>query len=167
MNCKIPVSTRKYFNCRVKTLSLRFQDNKNMIFKYRKHFGIIRILLGILFLVFPVYEYLRRGGEISEESMTLLFVMVFYLMYSYSAIKNGIRELNNNMPSFDLFRFFEAAMNGFMGLFFLILTFSKSIAPAGKFFVFILAVLTIANMIRDLRLISIQYVEKRRSQSSK
>ncbi len=138
-----------------------------MIIKYRKHFGVIRILLGILFLIFPVYEYLRRGGEISEESMSLLFVMVFFMLYSYSAIKNGIRELGDIMPAFDLFRFFEAAMNGFMGLFFLILTFSKSIPGLGKIVFFILTVITILNMVRDMRLISLQYVEKRKQSQSK
>ena len=138
-----------------------------MIFKYRKQFGVIRIILGILFMVFPVYEYLRRGGEFSEESVSLLFVMAFFLIYSFSAIKNGIRELSDILPAFDLFRFFEAAMNGFMGMFFLILIFAKSIPPVGKFVFIILAGITIISMIRDLRLISIQYFDKKKQSQSK
>lgn len=135
-----------------------------MIFKYRRTFGIIRIFLGILLLVYPVYEYLQQKGELSEDSMTLLFVMIFFLLYSYSAISNGIREISLQMPAFNLLRFFEAAMNGFLGLYLLIITVAMKIAITAKILILLLAIIIIVNMVRDLRLISIQYVEKRRNQ---
>lgn len=133
-----------------------------MIFKYRKLFGIIRILLGILYLLFPGYEYFRQGGELSELSMTLLFVFLFFLLYSLSAIRNGILELNKVLPAFNLLRFFEAAMNGFIGLYILIISVYMKISSSTKIFFVLLALIIIMHMIRDLKLISIQYYDRRR-----
>ena len=138
-----------------------------MIFKYRRIFGIIRILLGILFSSYAGYQYFQQGGPISEEKMTMLFVMVFFLMYSYSAIRNGVRELNENMPAFNLLRFFEAAMNGFIGLYFLILIFTLELLPTVRFIFLLVDIIIVVSMVRDLRIISIQYFDRRRKDAGK
>lgn len=138
-----------------------------MIFKYRRIFGFIRIFLGITFTSYAAYYYFQENGPISEESMTMLFVLVFFLMYSFSSIRNGIREINDNMPAFNLLRFFEAAMNGFIGLYFLILIFTLELLPTVRFLFLIIDLAIILSMVRDLRIISIQYYDKKRQQSNK
>ena len=129
--------------------------------KYRKFFGIIRIFLGILFFMYPAYEFFSQGDLQSEESFRWLFVMLFFLAYAYSSVKNGIREIGGLNPAFNLLRFFEASMNGFLSLYLLILVFASEMSGFANFFIIILALITIFNMVRDIRIISLQYYEKK------
>lgn len=129
--------------------------------KYKKLFGTIRILLGMLFFIYPAYEFFQQGGMQSEESMRWLFVFIFFLIYSYSAIRNGIRELGGQNPAFNLPRFFEASMNGFISVYIIILLIAADLNGYAKFLLFILSLLTLLSMIRDLRYISLQYYEKK------
>lgn len=138
-----------------------------MLFKYRKHFGIFRIFLGILLALTAGYYYFQQTGPVSEEKMTILFVLIFFLMYSYSAIRNGISEFNENMPAFNLLRFFEAAMNGFLGLYLLILVFTMNVNIPVRMVILLLDILIIISMVRDLRIISIQYYDRKRKESKK
>ncbi|MCK4920559.1 MAG: hypothetical protein KAS71_05900 [Bacteroidales bacterium] len=138
-----------------------------MIFKYRRIFGFFRILLGITFTSYAAYYYFQENDPISEDSMTMLFVLVFFLMYSFSSIRNGIREINENMPAFNLLRFFEAAMNGFIGLYFLILIFTLELLPTVRFLFLIIDVAIVISMVRDLRIISIQYFDRKRQRTNK
>ena len=129
--------------------------------KYKKLFGTIRILLGIIFLIYPAYEFLNQQGFQSEESARWLFVFIFFLLYAYSAINNGIKEIGGNPPAFNLVRFFEAAMNGFVSLYLIIIIIAANINANGKFLLVLLALLTLISMVRDLRIISLQYYEKK------
>jgi len=138
-----------------------------MLFKYRRIFGIFRILLGVTFTSYAAYYYFQQSGPISEDKMTMLFVLVFFLMYSYSSIHNGIREINENLPAFNLLRFFEAAMNGFIGLYFLILIFTIELLPAVRFIFLLIDILIVISMVRDLKLISIQYYDRKRQLHNK
>ena len=138
-----------------------------MLFKYRKIFGIIRILLGILFIIYPGYYYFSQETILSEQGMTIFFVFVFFLLYAYSAIRNGIQEINENLPAFNMLRFFEASMNGFIGLYFLILVFTLKIPMHVKVLFFLITIVIIIAMVRDIKLISIQYIERKRNQVNK
>lgn len=138
-----------------------------MLFKYRRIFGFFRIVLGVTFTSYAAYYYFKESGPISEEKMTMLFVLTFFLMYSYSSIRNGIRELNENLPAFNLIRFFEAAMNGFIGLYFLILIITMEILPAVRVFFLIIDIAIIVSMVRDLKIISIQYYDRKREIQNK
>ncbi len=129
--------------------------------KYRKFFGIIRIFLGILFFMYPAYEFFSLGDLHSEESIRWLFVMLFFLAYSYSSVRNGIREIGGFNPAFNLLRFFEASLNGFLSLYLLILVFGSKITGFARFFLIILSLITIVNMVRDIQIISLQYFEKK------
>jgi hypothetical protein len=129
--------------------------------KYKKLFGIIRILLGMLFFIYPAYEFFQQGGIQSEESMRWLFVFIFFLVYAYSAIRNGIREIGGLDPAFNLPRFFEASMNGFISIYIIILLIVAELNGYAKFLLFILTLLTLISMIRDLRYISLQYYDKK------
>lgn len=129
--------------------------------KYRKLFGIIRIFLGILFFMYPAFEFFRNGDLQSEESFRWLFVMLFFLAYAYSSVRNGVREIGGFNPAFNLLRFFEASLNGFISLYLLILVFASSMSGYAKFFLIVLALVTILNMVRDVRIISLQYYEKK------
>lgn len=97
----------------------------------------------------------------SEESMRWLFVFIFFLIYAWSAIRNGIRELGGENPAFNLARFFEASMNGFLSIYIIILLIVAELNGYAKFLLFILFLLTLLSMIRDLRYISLQYYEKK------
>ncbi|MCF8381359.1 MAG: hypothetical protein K9H49_17430 [Bacteroidales bacterium] len=138
-----------------------------MLFQYRRLFGIFRILLGILFTTVTAYFYFQKSGPVSEESMEMLFVFLFFLMYSYSSIRNGIREINENLPAFNLLRFYEAAMNGFIGLYFLILIFTLDLLPGVRVLFLIIDIAIVLSMVRDLKIISIQYYDKKKEQSKK
>ena len=138
-----------------------------MIFKYRRVFGLIRILLGVVFTSYAAYYYFQENGSISEESMTMLFVFSFFLMYSFSSIRNGVRELNENMPAFNLLRFFEAAMNGFIGFYFLILIFTLDLLFTVRILFLLIDIVIIISMVRDLRIISIQYFDRKRQGGGK
>ncbi len=129
--------------------------------KYRKFFGIIRIFLGILFFLYPTYEFFNQDDLQSEESTRWLFVMLFFLAYAYSSVKNGIREIGGFNPAFNLLRFFEASLNGFLSLYLLILVFSSKMSNYAKFFLVILILITFLNMVRDIRILSLQYFEKK------
>jgi hypothetical protein len=129
--------------------------------KYKKLFGTIRILLGALFLIYPAYEFFNQGGEQSEETMRWVFVFFFFLLYSYSAVRNGVRELAGELPAFNLPRFYEASMNGFISAYLLILIFASQLNGYAKFLLILLTLLTLLSMIRDLRIISLQYYERK------
>lgn len=129
--------------------------------QYKKIFGIIRILLGILFFLYPTYEFLNQNGTQSDDSIRWLFVMIFFMLYSYSAIRNGIRELGGIQPAFNLPRFFEASMNGFLSIYLFILFFVSEMNASAKIILFILALATLFSMIRDIRIISLQYLERK------
>lgn len=129
--------------------------------KYKKLFGTIRIFLGMLFFIYPAYEFFQQGGMQSEESIRWLFVFIFFLIYAYSAIRNGIRELGGHNPAFNLPRFFEASLNGFISIYIIILLIVADLNGYAKFLLFMLTLLTIVSMIRDMRYISLQYYEKK------
>ena len=130
--------------------------------KYKKLFGTIRILLGVLFLSYPAYEFFNQENAQSEETMRWVFVFFFFLLYAYSAVRNGVRELAGELPAFNLPRFFEASMNGFISIYLLILIFAAKLNGYARFLLVILTLLTIFTMVRDLRIISFQYYERRR-----
>lgn len=138
-----------------------------MLFKYRRIFGFFRIFLGLTFISYAAYFYFQQSGPISEELMTMLFVLVFFLMYSYSSIRNGIREINENLPAFNLLRFYEAAMNGFIGLYFLIRIYVMDLLPGVKIFFLLIDIAIIVSMVRDLKIISIQYYDRKRQLHNK
>lgn len=127
----------------------------------KKLFGFLRIILGILFFIYPANEFFKQGGMHSEESMRWLFVMLFFLIYSYSAIRNGLREIGGFPPAFNLTRFYEAAMNGFISIYMFILLFVSGLNLYAKVLLLVLALLTLISMIRDIRIISLQYLEKK------
>ncbi len=127
----------------------------------KKTFGLIRIFLGILFFIYPAYEFFSLGGTQSEESIQWLFVMLFFLAYSYSAVRNGIREIGGFLPAFNIFRFFEASMNGFISIYLIILIFASNLNGYAKFLLVILCLLTLFSMVRDIKIISLQYFEKK------
>lgn len=129
--------------------------------KYKKLFGIIRIFLGMLFLIYPAFEFFQQGGMQSEESMRWLFVFIFFLVYSFSAVRNGIREVGGQNPAFNFIRFFEASMNGFISVYIIIILIASRLNSYAKFMLFILIILTLFSMIRDIRYISLQYYEKK------
>jgi hypothetical protein len=132
-----------------------------LMIHYKKLFGTIRILLGILFFAYPAIEYFNSGEMQSESSMRWLFVMIFFIAYAYSSIRNGIREIGGYQPAFNLLRFFEASMNGFIAVYIVILLFAASINNIIKFPLFILFLLTFLSMVRDIRIISIQYLDRK------
>lgn len=129
--------------------------------KYKKLFGVIRILLGILFLIYPLMEFLKGTGEKSMDHQKWLFALFFFLLYAVSAVKNGIHELRNVNPSFDLLRFFEASMNGFIALYLVIVTFAIKSSFFTSTVLLLLVLILILSLVRDLRILSLQYYERR------
>ncbi len=133
-----------------------------MLFKYRKYFGALRIFFGLVFFFFPVYEMIRNASESGPDFSRWGFILFFFLLYSVSAISNGIKEINEQMPGFHLLRFFEASLNGFIAIYLLILIFSLELDFGAKFLFLLLNLVLIIAMVRDLRLISLQYYEKKK-----
>jgi len=129
--------------------------------KYKKVFGLIRLFLGMTLFIYPAYEFFRKGGLNGEEGFRWLFIFVFFLLYAYSSIRNGFRELAGLWPKFNLPRFFEASMNGFISLYLLILIIGSRLNSTTKFLLLFLFVLFLFSMIRDLRMISIQYYDRK------
>lgn len=136
---------------------------------YKKLFGSIRVFLGILVISYPIMEYMKvQNNQFSiEQNIRWLFVFLFFLLYSWSAIQNGIRELKGELPKFNLPRFFEASMNGFLGIYMLIFLFFQQLNGYAKFMLALVALITLTNMVRDLRIISLQYYEKRQKMKSR
>ncbi len=130
--------------------------------KLKKLFGTIRIILGVLFLGYPAYEFFNQETAQSEESMRWVFVFFFFLLYAYSAVRNGVRELAGELPAFNLPRFFEASMNGFISFYLIILIIASSLNGYARFMLLVLTLLTIFTMVRDLRIISLQYYDRKR-----
>jgi hypothetical protein len=139
----------------------------DFIFKYRKHFAILRIILGILYLYYPLNEFILKDKKLPEGQEQWIIVVFFFLLYTISAINNGIKEFKGDLPSFNLLRFFEVSMNGLIALYLLIIIFAVKLAPAIIFFLLILDALIIIGFVRDLRILSIQYYDKRRKMKDK
>ena len=129
--------------------------------RFNKLFGIIRIILGLLFLMYPTFEFFNQGGLQSEKNTRWLFVFIFFLIYAYSAVRNGLRELAGNPPAFNLSRFFEASLNGFISVYLIILIFATGLNSYAKFLLALLAITTLLSMIRDIRILSMQYYERK------
>jgi hypothetical protein len=58
-------------------------------------------------------------------------------------------------------------MNGLIALYLLIIIFAVKLAPAIIFFLLVLNALIIVGFVRDLRILSIQYYDKRRKMKDK
>jgi hypothetical protein len=138
-----------------------------MLIKYQRFFGILRIISGVIFIIYPVQNYLNMEETSSEDDLRSFFVMLFFAIYAISAIRNGILELSRKMPLFNLFRFFESAMNGFVSVYLFIILFTAELNAYAKFLIFILASVLLLSMIRDTRLISVQYYDKRKKAHEK
>lgn len=133
-----------------------------MLIKYQRLFGIIRIIAGLLFFIYPVRYSLSAENTAGEDKLRWLFVLFFFTIYAISAIRNGIREINRTLPHFNLLRFFEASMNGFVSAYLLIVLFTADLNGFAWFFVFLLTIILILSMVRDVRMISIQYYDRKR-----
>jgi hypothetical protein len=136
-----------------------------LLIKYKKFFGTFRILLGILYLAYPLSEYLKLSE--SSDKQKWVFAIFFFVLYSFSAIKNGFKEIKDELPSFDLLRFFEIAMNGFISIYLLIVTVATRPSAFTFIFLIILAVLLALSMLRDLRLFSLQYYIRKKESIDK
>jgi hypothetical protein len=139
----------------------------DFIFKYRKQFAVLRIILGILYLYYPLNEFILKDKKLPEGQEQWIIVVFFFLLYTISAINNGIKEFKGDLPSFNLLRFFEVSMNGLIALYLLIIIFAVKLAPAIIFFLLVLNALIIVGFVRDLRILSIQYYDKRRKMKDK
>ena len=133
-----------------------------MIFKYRKAFGALRFMLGFLFLAYPVIEFLNNYSASQDEHFTWLFAIFFFLLYTISATRNGIKEFNLDWPHFNLLRFFEIALNGFISLYLVILIFWLELRPFGITLFILAVVILIIHTFRDIRLLSIQYYDRKK-----
>ncbi len=132
-----------------------------MLIKYRKLFGFIRLILGVIFFSYPLIEFVKANTADSINQQKWLFALFFFLLYMISAVKNGFRELSGKLPSFDLLRFFEIAMNGFMALYMILISIAAKAGFATTLAIFFLALILILNMVRDLQIVSFQYYEKK------
>jgi hypothetical protein len=139
----------------------------DFIFKYRKQFAVLRIILGILYLYYPLKEFILKDKKLPEGQEQWIIVVFFFLLYTISAINNGIKEFKGDLPSFNLLRFFEVSMNGLIALYLLIIIFAVKLAPAIIFFLLVINALIIVGFVRDLRILSIQYYDKRRKMKDK
>jgi hypothetical protein len=64
----------------------------DFIFKYRKQFAVLRIILGILYLYYPLNEFILKDKKLPEGQEQWIIVVFFFLLYTISAINNGIKE---------------------------------------------------------------------------
>ncbi len=138
-----------------------------MLIKYQRLFGVIRIIAGLIFFIYPIRYSLTAEHTLQEDRVRWLFVLFFFTVYAISAVRNGIREINREMPHFNLLRFFEASMNGFVSAYLLIVLFTAKLNGYAQFFLFILTAILILSMVRDVRMISLQYYDKRKKAHEK
>ncbi len=134
-----------------------------MLIKYQKIFGIIRILLGIVFFSYPLIEFMNDEGLTGPNHQRWLFAMFFFLLYAISSIKNGVREIMGTLPAFDFLRFFEIALNGFMAIYVAIIAFAMESTSLTLFLLLLIALILFISMLRDMRILSLQYYERKRS----
>lgn len=134
-----------------------------MLIKYRKFFGVARIFLGIIFFSYPLIEFLNDGGLSGANQQRWIFAIFFFLLYAISSIKNGIREIMGTLPAFDFLRFFEIAMNGFMSVYVAIIAFAMDSSSLTLGLLLLFAIMLFISMLRDLRILSIQYYERRQA----
>ncbi len=133
----------------------------SFLIKYRKLFGSIRILLGILFVIYPFSQYLDAHRSGSEDSSSWMFALIFFILYAVSALANGFRELQGNTPSFSLLRFFEITLNSFVAFYILIILFAVKLNAMTIFLLSLLALVIAVSTLRDMRYLSLQYYEKK------
>lgn len=133
----------------------------SFLIKYRKLFGIIRILLGLLFLLYPFSQYLKSGQEGGQDNTKWLFALIFFILYTLSAIANGLRELQGRTPAFTLLRFFEITLNSFVALYLLIIVFTVKLDVVAVILLLLSALVIAIAALRDMRYVSLQYYEKR------
>jgi len=127
----------------------------------RYGFGVLRLLAGLLFVYVPArIIWLDKSPDLTENT-GLLFTSFFFLLYSWSAVTNGIRELREIPPAFSLLRFFEIAMNGFVSVYLIILTIVAQTALSFRIMMLLGAFFLGIMMVRDARLVSRQVAEKR------
>ena len=134
-----------------------------MLIKYRKIFGLIRILLGILLFAYPLIEFLNDGGLTGVNQQRWLFAMFFFLLYAISSIKNGVREIMGSLPAFDFLRFFEIALNGFMSIYVIIIAIAMKSSSMTMMLLLLFALLLFVSMLRDMRILSLQYYQKKKA----
>jgi len=139
----------------------------SFLLKYKKLFGAIRILLGILFVVYPFSQYMKTHAEGSQDSDSWMFALIFFILYAVSAIANGLRELQNKVPSFNLLRFFEITLNSFVAIYIVIVIFAVKLNPASVVLFALLALVVAVSALRDMRFLSLQYYEKKQKLKEK
>jgi hypothetical protein len=129
--------------------------------RYQRFFGILRILLGAAYLLVPAYPLINGLYAEGDDRNRLYFTFLFFLLYAYSSITNGLRELRHTQPAFSLLRFFEFALNGFISLYLLILFATSGIIWSFRIIMLLGALVIIVSFVRDARIISRQYAERK------
>ncbi len=137
------------------------------LLKYNRLFGIIRILLGILFIIYPFSQYLDAMKNESSTSSSWMFALLFFILYAISALANGLREIQGKQPAFSLLRFFEVTLNSFVTIYIIIIILAVHLNPVTVFLFTLLDTVIAISALRDMRYISIQYYEKKETLKNK
>ena len=133
----------------------------SFLIKYHRLFGSIRILLGILFVIYPFSQYMKTSASGSQDSSSWMFALLFFILYAVSAIANGLRELQGKTPSFSLLRFFEITLNSFVALYIIIIIIAVKLNAISIFLFVLLTLVITISALRDMRYLSLQYYEKK------
>lgn len=124
-------------------------------------FGLLRIILGIAYLSVPAYPLFSGTFPEGDDRNRIYFTFLFFLVYSYSAIVNGLREIRKTEPAFNLLRFFELAMNGFISLYLVILFATSGANLSFRIILLLASIIIMISTVRDARIIGVQYRAKK------
>ena len=137
------------------------------LIRYKKLFGSIRLLLGMLFVIYPFAQYLNSRNAQGEETSSWMFALLFFILYAISALANGIREIQGKQPAFSLLRFFEITLNSFIAVYLVIILFAVKLNHITVFLLAVLVLVVAISALRDMRYISIQYYDRKQKMKDK
>jgi hypothetical protein len=137
------------------------------LIKFKKLFGLIRILLAVMFVLYPFSQYLNSGDAGENNKSSWMFALLFFILYAISALANGLREIRGEQPAFSLLRFFEITLNSFVAVYLIILLFALKLNPSVIILFIILAMVLAVSTLRDMRYISLQYYERKQKLNEK